>query len=185
MSNELWNTSYWLNISCCRAGFRYSDFAQRCGLGRGVRRCGWAARRNLCHWIWYKLVWKGHGISKAKKYKPERIVNLLRKTEAVVANGKTHPANPSTFQDFGRTLDFDGLLSGKSSGHYRAPAEVPRRSVPRVGKAPPIGFRPVVGLRQQALARFEPLPVEQWPESIIHRFLQVLLAPEVTLCSQN
>ena len=32
----------------------------------------------------------------------------------------------------------------------------------------------------QTLARFEPLPVEQWPESIIHRFLQVLLAPEVT-----
>src|ERR1035438_8536999 len=63
--------------------------------------------------------------------------------------------------------------SGRSKGH----ADL----FGKVAKASPISFRGFLGLREQPLARFEPLPVKQYPESIIHRFLQVLLAPEVTL----
>jgi len=39
--------------------------------------------------------------------------------------------------------------------------------------------------RQQGLARFEPFPFEQRPESIIHGFLQVLLTSQITLGGQN
>lgn len=37
------------------------------------------------------MIWNEQGMDKATKHTPEQIVNILRKNEVAVANGKTHP----------------------------------------------------------------------------------------------
>jgi asparagine synthetase A len=51
----------------------------------------WNARQILYQWEWDKLVWKEHGMGKAKKHTPEQIVTILRQIEVAVSNGKTAP----------------------------------------------------------------------------------------------